>query len=307
MSSCWNCGGDDGASAAPRGGERRKIHPTGYISPDGKAAPTHQDTASAFAVPMGVSSSAMPAPLRRLAAASQVPASIQHSQLQFKKPVNRDERDVGAEKSCSSRNEVEIRAYNLSRDHKLELSAEREIIQKAGGFIHMGRVNGSLNLTRAIGDVEFKQNKYLLPEKQIVTANPDINIVELCDDDDVLVVLGFYQCGEWFLTDADTSEVEKQSKKEICTVHISDFKKPVNRDEKVGGAEKSCSSRNEVEIVLLKRMTLPRAQTFGFRRAGNAKKCLASEPEIMTWPPQWGTFLSSVLSTPVCRPPSVVV
>ncbi|GJN19172.1 hypothetical protein PR202_gb06415 [Eleusine coracana subsp. coracana] len=42
-------------------------------------------------------------------------------------------------------------AYNLSRDHKLELSAERERIQKAGGFIHMGRVNGSLNLTRAIG------------------------------------------------------------------------------------------------------------------------------------------------------------
>lgn len=70
----------------------------------------------------------------------------------------------------------------------------------------MGRVNGSLNLSRAIGkhflapfffqkkysapcfvtqvceylfigDVEFKQNKFLPPEKQIVTANPDINVV----------------------------------------------------------------------------------------------------------------------------------
>uniref|UniRef100_A0A6N2N8C2 protein-serine/threonine phosphatase n=1 Tax=Salix viminalis TaxID=40686 RepID=A0A6N2N8C2_SALVM len=79
-------------------------------------------------------------------------------------------------------------AYNLSRDHKPDLEAEKERILKAGGFIHAGRVNGSLNLARAIGDVEFKQNKFLPVEKQIVTANPDINIVELCDDDDFLVL-----------------------------------------------------------------------------------------------------------------------
>lgn len=42
-------------------------------------------------------------------------------------------------------------AYNLSRDHKPDLEVERERIMKAGGFIHAGRVNGSLNLARAIG------------------------------------------------------------------------------------------------------------------------------------------------------------
>ncbi|KAL5980409.1 hypothetical protein ACLOJK_028317 [Asimina triloba] len=42
-------------------------------------------------------------------------------------------------------------AYNLSRDHKPDLEVERERILKAGGFIHAGRVNGSLNLARAIG------------------------------------------------------------------------------------------------------------------------------------------------------------
>ncbi|MCI44355.1 putative protein phosphatase 2C 60-like, partial [Trifolium medium] len=46
-------------------------------------------------------------------------------------------------------------------------------ILKAGGFIQVGRVNGSLNLARAIGDMEFKQNKYLPAEKQVVTADPD--------------------------------------------------------------------------------------------------------------------------------------
>lgn len=48
-----------------------------------------------------------------------------------------------------------IKAYNLSRDHKPDLEAERDRILKAGGFIHAGRVNGSLNLSRAIGDVQY--------------------------------------------------------------------------------------------------------------------------------------------------------
>lgn len=46
-------------------------------------------------------------------------------------------------------------AYNLSRDHKPELEAERERIQSAGGYIQMGRVNGTLNLSRAIGILFF--------------------------------------------------------------------------------------------------------------------------------------------------------
>ncbi|KAF8013326.1 hypothetical protein BT93_I1235 [Corymbia citriodora subsp. variegata] len=87
-------------------------------------------------------------------------------------------------------------AFNLSRDHKPDLDAEKERILKAGGFIHAGRVNGSLNLARAIGDVEFKQNKFLPAEKQIVTANPDINTVGLCEDDDFIVLAcdGIWDC-----------------------------------------------------------------------------------------------------------------
>ncbi|KAK1323253.1 putative protein phosphatase 2C 11 [Acorus calamus] len=87
-------------------------------------------------------------------------------------------------------------AYNLSRDHKPDLEIERDRILKAGGFIHAGRVNGSLNLARAIGDMEFKQNKFLSAERQIVTANPDINIVDLSDDDEFIVLAcdGIWDC-----------------------------------------------------------------------------------------------------------------
>lgn len=39
----------------------------------------------------------------------------------------------------------------MSKDHKPDLDAEKERIIKAGGYIQFGRVNGTLNLARAIG------------------------------------------------------------------------------------------------------------------------------------------------------------
>ncbi|KAH8512753.1 hypothetical protein H0E87_006162 [Populus deltoides] len=87
-------------------------------------------------------------------------------------------------------------AFDMSKDHKPDLVVERERIVNAGGFIVVGRVNGTLNLSRAIGDAELKQNKKLPAEQQIVTANPDIRTVELCDDDEFLVLAcdGIWDC-----------------------------------------------------------------------------------------------------------------
>ncbi|KAI8529363.1 hypothetical protein RHMOL_Rhmol12G0219700 [Rhododendron molle] len=69
-------------------------------------------------------------------------------------------------------------AYNLTRDHKPNLAAEKDRILKAGGFVRYGvygRVNWTLNLSRSIGDMELKRNKSLPADEQIVTANPDLN------------------------------------------------------------------------------------------------------------------------------------
>ena len=46
---------------------------------------------------------------------------------------------------------ISAQAFDLSIDHKPELEIERDRITQAGGFIYGGRVNGSLNLARAIG------------------------------------------------------------------------------------------------------------------------------------------------------------
>ena len=74
-----------------------------------------------------------------------------------------------------------------SEDHKPEMESEKSRIYKADGWISDGRVKGNLNLTRGFGDIEYKQNKNLKPEEQIITANPDINIVDFTPDLDFAI------------------------------------------------------------------------------------------------------------------------
>ncbi|KAI3472996.1 hypothetical protein Pfo_030079, partial [Paulownia fortunei] len=81
-------------------------------------------------------------------------------------------------------------AYNLSRDHKPDLEVERDRILKSWWFYPCWSCQRQFESCKSYRcrDMEFKQNKFLPAEKQIVTANPDINIVELCDDDEFIVL-----------------------------------------------------------------------------------------------------------------------
>uniref|UniRef100_A0A0D9XGN6 protein-serine/threonine phosphatase n=1 Tax=Leersia perrieri TaxID=77586 RepID=A0A0D9XGN6_9ORYZ len=87
-------------------------------------------------------------------------------------------------------------AHDLSKDHKPDLDVEKERIMNAGGFVVAGRVNGSLNLTRAIGDMELKQNELLPAERQIVTAEPELKTVKLSEDDEFIILAcdGIWDC-----------------------------------------------------------------------------------------------------------------
>ncbi|KAJ2457566.1 Protein phosphatase 2C 2, partial [Coemansia sp. RSA 2322] len=88
------------------------------------------------------------------------------------------------------------RAIALSHDHKPSDEIEFNRITSGGGFVEFGRVNGNLALSRAIGDFEFKNNRNLPAEKQIVTADPDVIRHELAGDDEFLVVAcdGIWDC-----------------------------------------------------------------------------------------------------------------
>jgi serine/threonine protein phosphatase PrpC len=44
----------------------------------------------------------------------------------------------------------------LSTDHKPDDPKEKERIEKADGFVSMGRTNGIISLSRALGDFDYK-------------------------------------------------------------------------------------------------------------------------------------------------------
>jgi len=93
----------------------------------------------------------------------------------------------------------------LSTDHKPDNDIERTRIQKAGGYVSEGRVNDNLNLSRAIGDLEYKKNPALKPEQQIISAFPDV-VVKTLDANINYILIG---CdGIW----------ETLSAKDICTL-----------------------------------------------------------------------------------------
>jgi serine/threonine protein phosphatase PrpC len=51
----------------------------------------------------------------------------------------------------------------MSIDHKPDMVTEKARIERAGAIIVEGRVNGNINLSRSLGDLEYKQNANLPP------------------------------------------------------------------------------------------------------------------------------------------------
>jgi serine/threonine protein phosphatase PrpC len=65
----------------------------------------------------------------------------------------------------------------LSEDHKPDNLPEKTRIEAAGGFVEENRVNGSLNLSRSLGDFEYKSNAAKNYKEQMVTCDPEIKSV----------------------------------------------------------------------------------------------------------------------------------
>lgn len=91
-------------------------------------------------------------------------------------------------------------AVALSEDHKPDDDKEKSRIQKAGGEVFQGRVNGNLNLSRALGDLEYKVNekdsKNKDPKDYIITAFPDVTARKLNSDIDLIILGcdGIWEC-----------------------------------------------------------------------------------------------------------------
>ncbi|XP_057337208.1 protein phosphatase 1B isoform X2 [Microplitis mediator] len=76
-----------------------------------------------------------------------------------------------------------------TRDHKPVLPAEKERIQAAGGSVMVERVNGSLAVSRALGDYEYKNVEGRGPCEQLVSPEPEIFVRDRDMENDEFLVL----------------------------------------------------------------------------------------------------------------------
>lgn len=87
-------------------------------------------------------------------------------------------------------------AIALSSDHKPDNQEEKERIVKAGGFVEDNRVKGMLNLSRALGDLEYKLDPELSVEEQMITCVPDIKKEKIDKNTEFLIIAcdGIWDC-----------------------------------------------------------------------------------------------------------------
>ena len=75
-----------------------------------------------------------------------------------------------------------------TQDHKPVNPLEKERIQNAGGSVMIQRVNGSLAVSRALGDFEYKNVEGKGPCEQLVSPEPEIFVEERNKEDQFLVL-----------------------------------------------------------------------------------------------------------------------
>lgn len=76
-----------------------------------------------------------------------------------------------------------------TEDHKPYNDRERERIVGAGGSVMIQRINGSLAVSRAFGDFEYKNCPGLRPCEQLVSPEPDVYVLERSQENDEFLVL----------------------------------------------------------------------------------------------------------------------
>lgn len=75
-----------------------------------------------------------------------------------------------------------------TQDHKPVLEKEKERIQNAGGSVMIQRVNGSLAVSRALGDFDYKNSTDLGQCEQLVSPEPEIFCQDRDPNDEFLVL-----------------------------------------------------------------------------------------------------------------------
>jgi serine/threonine protein phosphatase PrpC len=103
--------------------------------------------------------------------------------------------DSRAVLALKSKNPKQYTAQPLSTDHKPNLPGEKLRIEQAGGFVSDNRVKCNLSLSRAIGDHEFKSDKNIKSDMQMVICTPEISKAKVEDAEFLIIACdGIWDC-----------------------------------------------------------------------------------------------------------------
>eukprot|EP01063_Lacrimia_lanifica_P011320 TRINITY_DN1812_c0_g2_i1.p1 TRINITY_DN1812_c0_g2~~TRINITY_DN1812_c0_g2_i1.p1 ORF type:complete len:594 (+),score=182.66 TRINITY_DN1812_c0_g2_i1:133-1782(+) len=131
-------------------------------------------------------------------------------------------------------------AIALTKDHKPTDQAEAQRVMQSGGIIALGRVGGSLAITRAFGDFELKGRDKVLESTSLPVSNvPDISHISLTTTCEFLILA----CdGVWDV-------LKCQDAVSICREHIS--KGPTKMAQALARASLEHGSMDNITVLVI--------------------------------------------------------
>ena len=111
------------------------------------------------------------------------------------------------------------RVHFATVDHKPYNPKEEKRIKEAGGRVIMDRINGSLAVSRGIGDYAYKQAKNRRPNEQMVSPEPDITPIARRSEDDEFIMIASDGIFDYFTSNELRCFIMKRHK----------FKQPTNK------------------------------------------------------------------------------
>ena len=112
---------------------------------------------------------------------------------------------------------TEGRILLATKDHKPSDQAERQRIQEAGGTVLIQRVNGSLAVSRALGDFEYKNNQNRRPDQQLVSPEPEITFYSRTKSEESVAFIVLACDGIW-----DVMSNEELAAYILGRMHVTD-------------------------------------------------------------------------------------
>uniref|UniRef100_UPI00398E3DFF protein phosphatase 1B isoform X1 n=1 Tax=Pristiophorus japonicus TaxID=55135 RepID=UPI00398E3DFF len=166
-----------------------------------------------------------------------------------------------------------------TQDHKPCNPREKERIQNAGGSVMIQRVNGSLAVSRALGDYDYKCVDGKGPTEQLVSPEPEVYEILRAEEDEFIILA----CdGIW----------DVMSNEELCEFTRSRLEITDDLEKVCNWVVDTClhkGSRDNMSIVLVCFPNAPKISEDAVKKDAELDKCLESRvEEIMLKPSEEG-------------------